>query len=83
AENNYFTSAIKNSVLKSSSPTGSIYLLGNSDSSTAGVDSNMSSYTVTSAPFEVGYDYSDMLSASDVPENIESNAGAGVWAVEQ
>ena len=74
AENNYFTSAIKYSVLDSSSPTGSIYLSGNTDNSNKGVSS---SYTVTSAPFHVGYDYSDMISASEVPESVENNAGAG------
>ncbi len=83
AENNYFTSAITNSVLKSSSPAGSIYLSGNTDNSKSGVDSNMSSYTVDSVPFDPGYDYSDMISASEVPENIEDNAGAGAWEVEQ
>ena len=83
AENNYFTSAIKNSVLKSTDPAGSIYLSGNTDNSKSGVDSNMSSYTVDSAPFDVGYDYSDMLSASAVPESIEDNAGAGAWSVEE
>lgn len=74
AENNYFTSAIKYSVLDSSSPTGSIYLSGNTDNSNKGVSS---SYTVTSAPFDVGYDYRDILSASEVPESVENNAGAG------
>ena len=42
----------------------------------------MSSYTVSSAPFTPGYDYSDMLSASEVPENVADNAGAGVWDVD-
>ena len=43
----------------------------------------MSSYTVDSAPFDPGYDYSDMISADDVPENIKDNAGAGAWSVEE
>ncbi|MBQ6058097.1 MAG: hypothetical protein IJL34_10565, partial [Treponema sp.] len=68
AENNTFTSGIKYSFKDSD---GTLYLSGNSDSSSGGCKSSTSS----SKPFSVSYSYS-LESASSSKSSVSSNAGA-------
>lgn len=69
AENNYFGSGIKYSFKDS---YGTLYISGNSDSSSGGCKSSTSS----SKPFSPSYSYS-LESASNAKSNVSKYAGAG------
>lgn len=75
AENNHFDSAIKYSINKSSSPTGSIYLSGNIDESNRGKN-GMDSYITNVKPSFINYGYAP-IEAGEVKSYVSSSAGAG------
>lgn len=89
SENNYFTNwtyySYKDQGIKSISgqPTAKLYKSGDSDNSIK--KSNIGSSYITeniNDLFAIDYSY-DLKEATDLPEYIPSNAGAGKWTVQQ
>ena len=77
AENNYFGSDIKKCITKSTDAAGKCYQNGN-----VFVSGKCDLATQSNKPFTPSYPY-DLDNASDIPQIVAANAGAGVWTVQR
>lgn len=77
AENNYFGKDVKKCITPSTDAKGKCYESGN-----VFVSGNCELSTQSSKPFTPSYTY-DLDNASDIPEIVAEDAGAGVWTVQQ
>lgn len=77
AENNYFGKDVKKCITASTNAKGKCYESGNMF-----VSGSCELSTQPNKPFTPSYTY-DLDKASDIPEIVAEDAGAGVWTVQQ